>query len=152
MSHTRSFPDRAGARSACLGSLGALRVLSTLTLKPEGHHSVCRPPRASRAATLDSCPPETLSRETCCSWSVSAERPKADSLLLSLRVPQILANLEQGLAEDGTTSSIAQENRQGQCRTCPRAGPGLLRASASVRLASPTHISSLLSSQNEHPF
>lgn len=44
MSHTRSFPDRAGARSACLGSLGALRVLSTLTLKPEGHHSVCRPP------------------------------------------------------------------------------------------------------------
>uniref|UniRef100_A0A8C6E6N3 Trafficking protein particle complex subunit 12 n=1 Tax=Moschus moschiferus TaxID=68415 RepID=A0A8C6E6N3_MOSMO len=29
---------------------------------------------------------------------------------------KILANLEQGLAEDGTMSSIAQENRQGQCR------------------------------------
>lgn len=140
MSHTRSFPDRAGARSTRPGSLGALRASSTLTLKPEGHHSVRRPPRASRAATLNSCPRETLlSRETSCSLSVSAERPKADSLLLSLRVPQILANLEQGLAEDGTTSSIAQENRQGQCRTCPQAGTGLLWVSASVRLAHLSH-------------
>ena len=53
---------------------------------------------------------------------VSGECAEADLLLSSLHVPQILANLEQGLAEDGAASSIAQENRQGQCR--PRAGPG----------------------------
>ena len=134
------LPRQSGRTLRVSGSSGALRASSALTLlEPEGHRSLCRPPRACRAAMLDSCPRETLlDRETCCSWSISAERPEAD-LLLSLRVPQILANLEQGLAEDGATRSIAQENRQGQC--CPRprrAGPacsGSQPPSASLTLS-----------------